>query len=105
MAQLTIEVEDRLLADMAALAMAERRGAVEIVRSAITQYVREHGAVRSPKSVKAGGVSKSVSVTAAGRPEVSLAERKRLSERTRGMWKDRGVDGLQCQLEQRAESR
>jgi hypothetical protein len=103
MAQLTIEVEDGLLADMVALAMRERRDAAEIVRSAITQYVRDQASLRSPKSVKVGGVSKSVSVTAAGRPKASLAERKRLSEQTRGMWKDRDVDGLQYQLAQRAE--
>lgn len=33
----------------------------------------------------------------------ALAERKRLRERTGGMWKDREIDGLQYQLEQRAE--
>lgn len=103
MAQLTIEVEDGLLAEMVTLAKAEHRDAAEIVRSAITQYVRDHTALRSPSSVKVGGVSKSVSVTAAGRPNSSLAERKRLNERTSGMWKDRDVDGLQFQLAQRAE--
>lgn len=102
MAQLTIEVEDGLLADMTALARAERRGPVEVVNSAITEYVREHGATRSSKSVKVGGAGKSISVESP-HPPVSLVERKRLSERTSGMWKDRDVDGLQYQLEQRVE--
>lgn len=103
MAQLTIEVEDGLLADMTALARAERRGPVEVVNSAITEYVREHGATRPPKSVKVGDTGKSISVTESPHPPVSLVERKRLSERTSGMWKDRDVDGFQYQLEQRVE--
>jgi hypothetical protein len=102
MAQLTIEVEDRLLVDMTALARAKRRGTVEIVGEAIAEYVRAHGAVRPTKSVKVAGAGCSVSVTAGARQPSSLAERKRLSERTCGMWKDREVDGLRYQLEQRA---
>jgi Arc/MetJ family transcription regulator len=103
MAQLTIDVDEGLMADMAALALAERREAVEIVHTALTQYLHEHGAVRSPKSVKVSGLGNSVSVAAVPRVPASLAERKRLGERTGGIWKDRDVDGLQYQLAQRSE--
>ncbi len=73
MAQLTIEVEDGLLADMTALARAERRGPVEVVNSAITEYVREHGATRPSKSVKVGGTGKSISVTESQHPPAPCA--------------------------------
>jgi hypothetical protein len=103
MAQLTIDMDEGLLADMVALALAERREAVEIVHAALTQYLHERGAVRPPKSVKVSGLGNSVSVTALPRLPASLAERKRLGERTGGMWRDRDVDGLQYQLAQRSE--
>lgn len=103
MTSLTIEIEGRLLADIEALALAKRQEPVEIAHTAIAEYVREHGVARLIKSVKAGLPGRSVSVTAEVRQPASLAERKRLSEQTSGMWKDRDVDGLQYQDEQRAE--
>jgi len=103
MALLTIEIEDRLMADMNALALEKRQDPVEIAHTAIAEYVREHGVVRPVNSVKAGPPGRSVSVTAEARQPASLAERKCLSEQTSGMWKDRDVDGLQYQDEQRAE--
>jgi predicted transcriptional regulator len=87
MARLTIEVDGQLLDDMTALAKVECRGTEEMVHTAIAEYLREHGMPHSTARTKAA----------------TLAERKRLSERTGGMWKDREIDGLQYQLEQRAE--
>jgi len=58
---------------------------------------------RQVRSMKAGDAGNSVSVTAELPQPASLAERKRLNERTSGMWKGREVDGIQYQEEQRSE--
>ncbi|WP_146204577.1 hypothetical protein [Massilia glaciei] len=91
------------MAAVTTLSEEDGRAPLEIVRAAITQYVREQGVLRSPHSVKVGSAGKSVSVTAEPHPSVSLVERKRLSASTSGIWKDRNIDGIQYQVKQRLE--
>ncbi|CAN7196080.1 ribbon-helix-helix domain-containing protein [Pseudoduganella sp. LjRoot289] len=104
MTRLTIEVDDQLAAVVAELGRAENRAVAEIVRSAITEYVRQASHGSMPISVKVGQASVSVSVRDRGaHPTVPLEERKRLLERTAGMWAGKGIDGLDYQRRLRAE--
>lgn len=103
MARLTVDIDDQLMNGMLLLASAQRRDAVEIVEEAIARYILEHPPARPARSVKVSAAGVSVSVTARPATPDSSSERERLSELTFGIWKGRGIDGLQYQLAQRRE--